>query len=260
MSISRIHVIPDADRIEETLEVCNEWNALFEYNDFFNPHLLDNKEELRKRISLYQRLNRKPFEDTLHGAFYDTYVDSQDPLIEKIARERMTLSMEIANELEVRGVVFHGNAISGFRLEGYISNWVMKNAEFYHELLNRFPRTNIWVENTFDTTPEALLRLLKEMSGEERFGICFDVAHANIQSIPMNKWIEAFGKHIKHIHINDNDGISDLHNSVGSGTVNWRDFFEQINRIDNDMSMLIEVKSIESQIESLNYLKVNKYI
>ncbi len=57
----------------------------------------------------------------------------------------------------------------------------------------------------------AMIDELNEIAGEELFGFCFDVGHANILSKNLYQFIVALGDRLKILHIHDNDGISDLH-------------------------------------------------
>lgn len=97
---------------------------------------------------------------------------------------------------------------------------------------------NIWFRLN---TPERLLAL-KEAFPTEALGFCYDAGHANLmrtapehspESRPCNAWgeltpawddhiLEKMLPHIVNCHLHDNDGISDLHGNIGSGTVDWK--------------------------------------
>lgn len=53
---------------------------------------------------------------------------------------------------------------------------------------------------------------LNAIAGEELFGFCFDVGHANILGKNLYQAIVQLGNRLKILHIHDNDGVSDLHN------------------------------------------------
>lgn len=57
----------------------------------------------------------------------------------------------------------------------------------------------------------AMIDELNEAAGEELFGFCFDVGHANILGKNLCQAVVALGDRLKILHIHDNDGISDLH-------------------------------------------------
>ena len=52
---------------------------------------------------------------------------------------------------------------------------------------------------------------LNEMAGEELFGFCFDVGHANILSSNIYQDLKILGKRVKVLHIHDNDAVQDRH-------------------------------------------------
>jgi sugar phosphate isomerase/epimerase len=53
--------------------------------------------------------------------------------------------------------------------------------------------------------------ILNKKAGEERFGACFDVGHANVLGKNLREEVRALGSHLKVLHIHDNDGVSDSH-------------------------------------------------
>ena len=252
--MGNIYIIPNPNLIEKSCEIANKYGAGFEYNDFYEPALLDDEKALEERISLYQGLGRPKGKDTLHGVFYDICVNSADSKIAGISKDRMKQSMEIARRLNCKGVIFHTNVIPGFEPEFYLNGWLKDNANYYRELLSEYPDIEIYVENMFDYKPDMLYRLAKELSDEHRFGVCYDVSHSHVHDVCMEKWIELLAPYIKHLHINDNDGNTDQHKSVGSGTIDWKKYFILLSEYKIDTRMLIEVKDSDSQIESLEYL------
>lgn len=52
---------------------------------------------------------------------------------------------------------------------------------------------------------------LNEEAGEEVFGYCFDVGHANISGRNIGEEIRTLGHRLTALHIHENDGINDLH-------------------------------------------------
>lgn len=62
---------------------------------------------------------------------------------------------------------------------------------------------------------------LNEAAGEELFGFCFDVGHANILGKNLYQSVVALGNRLKILHIHDNDGISDLHTMPFTFARNW---------------------------------------
>ena len=110
----KLYLIPDCNDIIRSEEIAKIWDAAFEYNDFFDPDLLDDEIALNKRIDLYRDHAQKRRGDNLHGVFYDICLNSFDNKIRMISEKRVDSSMEIACELNCEKVIFHTNFIPGF--------------------------------------------------------------------------------------------------------------------------------------------------
>lgn len=53
--------------------------------------------------------------------------------------------------------------------------------------------------------------LLNSEAGENIFGLCLDVGHANLYGRNIYEYIKGIGHRLTCLHIHDNDGLSDLH-------------------------------------------------
>ena len=250
-----ISIIPKRDNIEESLRLSREYNANFEYNDFFLPFVLDDEEKKKELIEFYKGLPRDRSHDTLHGAFLDVTLHSSDARIREISELRVRQSMDIAKELGIRGVVFHTNMIANFKDAVYMKNWVKTNASFYKKILTEYPGIYVFVENMFDFDPDLLLELTQVLKDEPYFGVCLDYAHATISKVPAKKWLEVLKPYIKHMHINDNDLQDDLHKAVGQGAIDYKEFTKWMIENGLEVSVLAEVSKLEDQIVSLEYMK-----
>ena len=253
--MKRISIIPQRDNIEESLRLSREYNANFEYNDFFLPFILDDEVKKKEIIDFYKGLDRDRSEDTMHGAFLDVTLHSSDDRIREVSELRVRQSMEIAKELGIRGVVFHTNMIANFKDAAYMKKWVESNAAFYKKLLKEYPGIYVFVENMFDFEPDMLLSLAREMAEEEYFGICLDYAHATISKVEAKEWFEVLKPYMKHMHINDNDLCNDLHMALGTGKINYKELKELLESSGIEPSILVEVSKLEDQEASLVYLK-----
>ena len=252
----KLHIIPNYKEAQKWCDLAKELDAAFEYNEFFIPSNVDNEELCRKIIDTYKSLDRDRSMDTLHGAFLDIVVNSTDEFVRNNSRMRCRQSMKIAEELGCRAVIFHTNYITGFKSYSYREKWVIDNAEFYRELLDEFPNQCIFIENMFDDSPELLKKLAVEMRAEERFGVCFDIAHAFLWDFPLEAWIEELGPFIRHVHANDNFKDEDSHLPIGDGRLPWLLINSGIFKR-NRCSFLIEVNGIDNVRKSYDYLTKN---
>lgn len=253
--MGQLYMIPDKNRIEESLKLAQDYRAAFEYNDFFNPNVLDDKSRVEELVSFYLGLSRDRSQDTMHGAFLDITIHSEDPLIRQISEHRIRQSMDIARDMELRGVVFHTGRLYGFRDEKYLANWLKRNEEFFRGILQEYPKQQIYIENMFDEAPDVLSRLAQKLQDEERFGICLDYAHAALTDIAGEKWVEALAPYIRHMHINDNDRANDLHQEIGQGQLDWRAYDHAMRCCGVKTSVLVEMRDLERQRRSMEYMQ-----
>ena len=113
--MKKILIIPDRNDFENTFALQKEYNLGFEYNDFYIPKILDDEIELKNTIDYYKNLSSKPEYCTLHGAFFDVTVFSDDAKIYEVSDYRVEQSLKVASELGVKGVVFHTNYTPNFK-------------------------------------------------------------------------------------------------------------------------------------------------
>lgn len=73
--------------------------------------------------------------------------------------------------------------------------------------------------NCVQSSFEDLVEWVDEI-GNPALQITLDVGHANLEG-DVQKAIEIFGPRIKHVHLNDNNGISSNHGELGTGTIDW---------------------------------------
>ncbi len=247
--------IPKIEELEQFLAFSAQYDAAFEYNDFFLPQILDDPIATERIIQTYQNTGRDFSKDTLHGAFLDICVNSQDPMIYRASDYRVRQCMDIAQRMGLRAVIFHTNYIANFPLRSYQMGWVERNEEYWNQLLEDYPSMTVYIENMFDESPRLLTELAMRLRDHPRFGVCYDIAHARISGCPIENWYEEMRPLAKHIHINDNDGLEDLHMAVGAGTICWQQFSQWCQSLTQPPTILIEVRSWQELISSVNFLQ-----
>lgn len=255
--MNNLLIIPERNQIDKSLELAREEGVGFEYNDFFLPSVLDNEKQVEEMIAFYKGIEELPSYTTMHGAFLDITLHSDDPYIVSASDKRVRQSMEIARKLGVKGIIFHTGLIPGFILPSYLAGFVEKNAAYYRQLCKEYSEINVYVENMFDDSPMPLAGLAKALEDVSNFGVCFDYAHAHIfgKQTSIQDWVENLAPYVKHIHINDNDFYNDSHDILGTGKINWKRFLEYYETFFPKASVLLEVTGYEKAKASLAYLK-----
>ncbi len=273
--MSKLYLVPDRKDMERMCALAAEYGCAFEYNDFYIAEVMDDMEKQEEIISGYRkyrngcsqndfakddfsenRFSQNLFStDTMHGAFLDVTIHSDDPLIRDASMLRIRQSMEIAKRMGLKGVVFHTGRLAGFRAANYLRNWRDRNVAFFTEIAQQYPAQQIYMENMFDEAPDILAGLAEKMRDVENFGVCLDYAHAMLFGHSGREWIETLAPYIRHIHINDNDLQNDLHLAVGAGALDWQEFDDLIRQNRIEAPVLVEVNGYEAQRESLQYMK-----
>lgn len=251
----RVHIIPDPNCLEASCELAQEFDACFEYNDFFVPALLDDRVLWDERVRRYLALDRDRSHDTLHGAFLDVTVHSDDARIRQVSELRVQQSMDAARVLGVRGVVFHTGTIPNFKSDLYYDTWLARNTAFWTAICDEYAPLQVFMENMFDMTPELMRLLAQRMAEVEGFGLCLDYAHARIFGDDPDPWVGQLAPYVRHLHINDNDGARDLHLPVGGGDTDWQCYDRLVREAPMEPSVLIEVRSVDDQRRSLEFMR-----
>ena len=246
-------IVSRADRLDEYLEIAKEYNVAFEINDFFEPEILDDETKQKELIELYQKKGI-PAHSTMHGAFYDVVLFSMDKKIREISMQRMRQSMEIAKKLGVKGVVFHVNHNPCIISDEYTQNVITEVTDYVRTLLMQYPEIDIYMENMFDRTPDVLVAISHNLREYKNYGVCLDWAHASVFGDSLAEWVLKTSKYVKHMHVNDNDLIGDLHLPCGSGKIDWEYFAKCYRKYFTKSRNLIENTEPKGQKESLCYL------
>ncbi len=254
--MKRFLIVSKTDQLEEYMQISKEYNVSFEINDFFDASLLNNQTKLEKTINTYLQQGI-PKNSTMHGAFLDLAIFSTDDKIREISEFRMKQSMEIANRLGLKGVVFHANYNPNIPGEWYKKNLIDITVAYLSKLLKQYPHIDIYIENMFETTPDVFKGISEQLKNYPNYGICLDWAHLNVYGNENKTWIENLHPYVKHMHINDNDLMNDLHLPVGTGKINWEQFFDYYNKYFQNCSVLIETNNPTDQKISLDYIREN---
>ena len=257
--MKQLLIIPDINNPQKSLELTSKYSRGYEYNDFYIPSVLDDKQKIKQIINIY-RQNELPHYSTIHGAFFDVIPFSPDVKIREISLLRIEQSIEAALMIGAKAVVFHTNYNPFLNTESYITSFIRHNIEIWSGILERHPEISIYIENMFDTSPDIMEKLSEGLCKYSNYGVCLDYAHASISKVEPIIWAEKLGKYVKHIHINDNDLISDLHLAWGDGKIDRKVFYECYDKYMSDATVLVETTSIENQKRSLEVLKAEGFL
>ena len=94
----------------------------------------------------------------------------------------------------------------------------------------------------------------------DNYGVCLDYAHAALSKVAPEEWAKRLGRYVKHVHINDNDLVSDLHLAWGDGKINRQAFYDSYDKYMSKAFVLVETSSYENKKRSFEVLKKEGFI
>ncbi len=191
---------------------------------------------------------------SIHAPFMDMSPGAVDAKVRAVTVERFSRTMDIAEILAPRAIVFH----SGYEKWKYaqrVDIWLEGSLLTWRPLIERAARlgVKIAIENIFEDEPSNLAALMRELHSEH-FGICFDTGHCNLfTTVPLQEWLKTLGPYLFELHLHDNDKSADQHLPIGDGTFDFRTLFSFLKG--RDCLYTIEAHSPERVMKSIERLR-----
>lgn len=235
--------ISEMDRQASCL--ARKWGMGIETIDFCRPENMENDGV----VGAKQRQLREFKHVSMHAPYYEIFPSAIDPMIRDVAMHRMRQTAVTCIKLGVRRMVVH----SGFAPQIYYPQWfVPKSIAFWKEFMQHLPQDfELMLENVLDTRPEYILEVCDGVD-DPRLRICLDVGHANAYSdIPAEEWIRMLGHRIGHVHLHNNNGDRDEHNTLDNGTMNISALLHLLDECAPEAAICIECMQAEPSLEFL---------
>lgn len=208
------------DPAGRNLRYARDYGIGVEMQVFSMPEVLSTDfRHLLKRMASRLALVKGPI--GYHGAFVDTVHYSPDREVMRTARMRYLQSMDLAESLGARYVLFHSQYNPLIRLRTYPEIYHGQSLLFWPDMIDEAARRGltIYVENMFDDSPGPLRRLADAVDSP-CLKLCLDVSHCALHSnLDVEDWIAAFGPHLRHVHLNDCKDTYDDHLGLGQGVL-----------------------------------------
>jgi sugar phosphate isomerase/epimerase len=162
---------------------------------------------------------------TMHGAFLDLAIHSDDDRISAISKSRIERDVLTALRLGCEKVVFHMGYNPLVPGERYRQKLVESQVNFWSYILGSYPGITICLENQWETDWTIFQEIFATLQ-HPHLGMCLDVAHAHVYGhYSPEAWIEAIPTQVRHMHWSDNCGDRDSHLPLGAGNIAWTPIF-----------------------------------
>jgi sugar phosphate isomerase/epimerase len=235
---------------------AEQWQCGIELHTFVDPKVLSN--DLSETISHHQKL-LDGFGGLLgfHGAFYDLVSGSRDPEIVAITERRYRQNLEIAAALKGDYVVFHSNYMGGFKLSNYRAGWHRRQVKFWRSLVREAADYGIHVllENMWADDPTIIAEILHEVDHPNLLA-CLDIAHTVLfSSYAITSWIDALQPYLYCCHLNNTDGLTDLHWPLGHGIIDYAPILAYLRALPEPPLLTLEMASWDTIVESLPFFE-----
>lgn len=195
---------------------------------------------------------------TMHGAFFNLQIMARDPWIVDVCKKRMIQSLEIADQLGAKRLVFHAN-YPPHPSQGHRQRFLETQLRYWPELLRKAETYGIQMllENTQEPEPGYLYDILHQL-GSPYLKACYDTGHSNCfthTKIPPHQWVEGLNEQLTYIHLHDNHGERDEHIAFTDGEQNFDHFFPALEALPEYPWINIEVKTKEAFARSVEGLQ-----
>lgn len=234
-----------AKKLDVNLEISRFTNNLEEIDEIFESRVEEMKADL------------KDFEGelNLHAFFIDLSVAAADPKIRKISRERMQKCFEAAKYFGVKTVVFHTGFNASLKFKDYYEYFEQEFILYWKEFIKDFEHAGITavLENVEESSPEFILRVIKSVNSPN-LKASIDIGHANLHSdVQISDWIKTYGENLYHMHLHNNFGDDDTHNSLLNGWIDIKKVIDTLEELNLKPKMVFEIFNKEAVEESIAY-------
>ena len=147
------------------------------------------------------------------------------------AVKEITRYFRVFNELRVHLVTIHANwptaifsAKEGIAFQVKALKELVREAKEYNLKLMYEP---------IDTQKDNLENVSAVLTQVPELLFHLDIGHASLFGRKPEQFIKEFHQRLKHVHLNDNDRMRDLHLPMGAGSIDWRKAIKVLKRYYN---------------------------
>lgn len=256
--MSNVYVNISVGLLEQNIKLLSQESLGVEIyidGEVIDEYLMSSIEEIGESVS------NQGIKVNVHGPYVDLNPGLTDNFMRESVVRRMLSAIDIAAALNAGTLILHSGFVPGLGPEKY-DLWLGNSLKTWKKVLEHSISKGIVlaIENIRDDSPGSIRRIL-DYFNSEYLTHCFDIGHFNVfaDSMTAGEWLDFFSGKISVMHVHDNNGTDDLHLPIGSGTIDFPDFFSEIKSRSYSKAITIENNTKEDIIKSITYLR-NNYI
>jgi sugar phosphate isomerase/epimerase len=190
--------------------------TVLEVEDYLDPTFADRDQECLPNV--VAALADFGGTRVLSGPYVDLNPGSPDTLVRQATRRRFAQARRFAAALGATEIVYLSSFLPIVYLSFYEEGWVMRSIAFWRSYLDDLdPGITISLGNTFEFTPEHLVRVVKGVD-RPNFRIAFDLGHFLVYSkVELGAWLDQIAPYCATVYVHSNDGRVDTHDAPYEG-------------------------------------------
>lgn len=251
------------------LETHRDWffseQRDLEIQDFAMPFVLDDANVNNHVATLKTMLDGYTGRLGIHAPFWNLSLAAFDPKIRAVVVDRLKQSLDIAAELGATHMVIH-SPLEFLGMPESLTNPRIGNETVFNvthktlaEIVKRAEemQCTLVIENIFDQRPLMLTELVKSFASES-VRQSLDVGHAYIMhkrgAPPPDYFAREAGELLAHVHLQDTDGYTDRHWTVGEGQIDWHGLFEVLHTMEHKPRLILELRDYAAIPQAAQWL------
>lgn len=188
-----------------------------------------------------------------HGFRSDLLNEEQYDLV----LQRFKDAIDFAKLFDVKKLTLHLGSFNNPSLGR--KYFVDKSIEIVKVLASYCYPMNLMIENMpgyneLGYSPDELKEII-EKSNMDNVKLIFDFGHANVSEYKIEEYLQKLDKYLYHLHISDNNGLSDQHKPIGEGNINYKEIFKLLENYNELYCLEIIYKTDKDLINYSNNLK-----
>ncbi|SEO33456.1 Sugar phosphate isomerase/epimerase [Salinihabitans flavidus] len=202
----------------------------------------------------------------IHGPFSGFELDVKDKEIRAVVQKRLDQALDVCGRLGAQQMVIHSpfDHWDHHNLDNSTRSRTTRVSACLDTLKPALARAEdmgvtMVLENIQDCDPEVRAAVVRAADCPA-LRLSVDVGHAHWAHVicgapPADRYIQAAGEALGHVHLQDSDGYADRHWPLGRGNIQWFAMFEALKGIKSEPHLIVEINDFSQVAESVAHLE-----